>query len=288
MKNLIRKYLRVAQYQLILGGVLFLSSCQLLEVEENFSIKNESGSIPKIEVSFGTSSDFNLSSAEGAFVNLIFDSKQEFNGSVDIYVSINSTENESVLVATVASIPSEVELSIEDVMEAFQDEDEDEDENEDEDVENGDLLFFTFQSNINEESYQFSNSALSAGIICNSMISTAEDTWTGSGFTDNGASFPSNSTAENIKIIPLDSNNYLISDISAGWYDAINFRPVQEGVYNDNCNEITWVEPGDNRQFNFVDPEIEGSWDPQAGTLTIYWYDEGNDFSGESVFTKNE
>lgn len=280
MKKLFNKYLAVVPYQMIMCGILFLSSCQLLEVEENFSIKNENTSLANINVSFGASSEFNLSSADGAFVNLIFESNQEFNGSVDVYVSINSPESESVLVSTVESVPAEVELNIENVEQALQDDDSE--------LGNGDLLYFTFQSTIDGESYQYNNTALSAAVNCNSMISTAEDTWIGNGFTDNGASFPSTSTAENIKIIPLGNAKYLISDISAGWYNAINFRPIQEGVYNDNCNEITWVGPGENRQFEFVDPGIEGSWDPQSGTLTIYWYDEGNDFRGESVFTKNE
>ncbi len=280
MKKLIKKNIRLAQFNFLFGAVLFLSSCQLLEIEENFSIKNENAPIANINVSFGESSEFNLSSADGAFINLIFESDQEFNGGADVYVSLNSTESESVLVYTVESIPAEVELNIENVQQALQDDDAE--------LGNGDLLYFTFQSTQDGERYQYNNTALSAGINCNSMISTAEDTWTGSGFTDNGASFPSTSTAENIRIIPLGNDNYLISDISAGWYDAINFRPIQEGIYNDNCNTITWVEPGDNRQFNFVDPEIEGSWNPQTQTLTVYWFDEGNDFRGESVFTKNE
>lgn len=279
MKSVIKKYLFKAQLQPLLGVVLFLSSCQLLEVEETFLVKNEGNSIPKLEVSFGETSDFNLSSTEGAFVNLIFDSNQEFIGNVKVYISIDSTEDESVLVSTVESVPSELVLDIEDVRQAFQDEDED--------LEDGDLLFFTFQATINDESYQFNNTALSSGIICNSMISTAEDTWTGTATADNGPSFPTTATAENIQIIPLGEDNYLISDISAGWYKAIDFRAQQEGIYNDNCNQISWVEPGQIRQFEFVDPEIEGTYDPQSQTLTVYWYDEGNDFRGESVFTKN-
>ncbi|WP_296623637.1 hypothetical protein [Marivirga sp.] len=283
MKSFIKKYLLTPQYQLLLWGFMFLSSCQLLEVEENFTIKNEDGEITKLEVSFGESSDFNLSSTEGAFVNLIFESNQEFNGNVKVYVSVDSTENESVLVSTVESVPSELVLDIEDIRQAFQDEDEDEEE----DLEDGDLLFFTFQATINDESYQFNNTALSSGIICNSMISTADDIWIGTANANNGASFPITATAENIQIIPLGDDNYLISDISAGWFEAIGFRAQQEGIYNDNCNQITWVEPGQNRQFNFVDSGIEGSWDPPSQTLTIYWFDEGNNFSGESIFTKN-
>ncbi len=278
MKKLFKKYLAITPYQLILSTVLFLSSCELLEVEENFSLKNDSIEIPNLDVSFGESSDFDLSSAEGAFVNLIFESNQTFNGGVDIYVAIDSTDNESVYVSTVESVPAEVVLDIEELRQAFQDTD----------LENGNILYFSFQATIQDENYQFNNAALSSVVLCNSMISTAEDTWTGNAITDNGASFPSTATANNIKITPLGDDNYLISDISAGWFEAINFRPIQEGIYNDNCNEITWVGPGENVQFNFVDPGIEGSWDPQTSTLTIYWYDEGNDFRGESIFTKNE
>jgi hypothetical protein len=279
MKSFIKKHLLTAQFQPILWVVLFLSSCQLLEVEETFLVKNEGNTIPNLEVSFGETSDFNLSSTEGAFVNLIFDSKNEFSNEVEIYVSLNSPENTATLVSSVGSVPSAVELEIDDVKQAFQDQSID--------LTNGDLLFFSFQSTINGESYQFNNTALSSGIICNSMISTAEDTWTGTATADNGPSFPSTATAENIQIIPLGEDNYLISDISAGWYEAIDFRAQQEGIYNDNCNQISWVEPGQNRQFEFVDPEIEGTYDPQSQTLTVYWYDEGNDFRGESVFTKN-
>lgn len=278
MKNLFIIYRVLGQYKLVLLMIFFLTSCQLLEEGENLSIKNENSALPNLDIQFGESSDFNLSSSEGAFVDIVFKSNQEFNGGVEIYASLNSTDIGEVLVKTVESVPTELVLNIEDVRQVFQDTE----------LGNGDLLFFTFQSTINEEVYQFNNAALSAGIICNSMISTADDTWTGNAFTDNGASFPSNATADDIKITPLGGDNYLISDISAGWYDAINFRSIQEGIYNDNCNQITWVEPGENRQFEFVDPGIEGSWDPQSGTLTIYWYDEGNDFRGESVFTKNE
>lgn len=62
---------------------------------------------------------------------------------------------------------------------------------------------------------------------------------------------------------------------------------MQEGIYQDDCNTLTWVGVGDNSQFNFDDPEIEGSYDPVTETLTVYWFDPGNDFRGEAVFTKN-
>lgn len=278
MKKLFVKYITLIQYQLAFAIALFLSSCQLLEVEENFLLKNENSTLPNIDVSFGESSNFNLSSADGAFVNIILESNQEFDGGVDVYVSLNSTDNDAVLVSTVETVPNELGIDIEDIRQVFQDTE----------LGNGDLLFFTFQTAVNGEDYLFNNTALSSGIICNSMISTADETWTGNAFTDNGASFPSTATANDIKITPLGGDNYLISDISAGWYDAIDFQPIQEGIYNDNCNQITWVEPGENRQFNFVDPGIEGSWNPQTQELTVYWYDEVNDFRGESVFTKNE
>ncbi|RUA33482.1 MAG: hypothetical protein DSY77_10070 [Bacteroidetes bacterium] len=278
MKNLFVKNRALSQYQLLLFMMFILSSCQLLEVEENFLLKNENRTLPNLDIQFGESSDFNLSSEDGAFVDIIVESNQEYNDGVELYVSLNSVDGDVVLVKTIETVPTELVLKIEDLRQVF----------DDTELENGDLLFFSFQSTINGEAYQFNNAALSAGVICNSMISTADDTWTGNAFTDNGASFPSNASANDIKIIPLGDDNYLISDISAGWYEAINFQPIQEGIYNDNCNEITWVGPGENRQFNFVEPENEGSWDPQTGTLTIYWYDEGNDFNGKSVFTKNE
>lgn len=278
MKNLFIKNRVLGQFQLFLFIVLILSSCQLLEGEENFLIKNENSALPNLNVQFGESSDFNLSSEDGAYIDIIVGSNQEYTDGVELYVSLNSVDNDAILVKTIETVPTELVLKIEDIRQVFADTE----------LENGDLLFFSFQSTINGETYQFNSAALSTGVICNSMISTADDTWTGNAFTDNGASFPSNATADDIKIIPLGDDNYLISDISAGWYEAINFRPTQEGIYNDNCNQITWVEPGENRQFEFVDPGIEGSWDPQTGTLTIYWYDEGNDFRGESVFTKNE
>jgi len=63
---------------------------------------------------------------------------------------------------------------------------------------------------------------------------------------------------------------------------------VQEGIYSDNCNTITWVNIGENFQFNFADPEIDGSYDPVTETLTIFWYEPGNDFRGRSEFTKME
>ncbi|MGM0579263.1 MAG: hypothetical protein ACQETL_01195 [Bacteroidota bacterium] len=280
MKSFIKKYSITAQFSWIFMGIFFLCSCELVEIEEKFSIVNEDNAIPKLDVSFGASSVFNLSSSEGAFVDIILESKQEFSESVELYAAINSADNPSILISTIETVPAEVKLSIEDLRAAL--------EAESIDLNDGDSLFFTFQTKVNEEIYQFNNSALSSEVICNSMISTAEDTWTGEGFSDNGASFPSTSTVEDVTITPLEGDNYLISDISAGWYEAIGFRAQQEGIYNDDCNQITWVGPGENRQFEFVDPGIEGSWDPQTGTLTIYWFDEGNDFKGESVFTKNE
>jgi hypothetical protein len=279
MKKLMINYLTIGQYLLIIWSIIFLSSCQLLEPEENFAIKNENTTIAKLEVSFGTSSEFNLSSSNGAYVDLIFQTKGDFNGNVDVYASLNSSENEPKIVSTIESIPSEIKLDIEDIRQAFQ--------NQSAELESGVSLFFTFHSTINGNDYHFNNTALSSSIICNSMISTAEDNWTGTANADNGASFPSTATAENVKIIPLGDDNYLISDISAGWYEAIGFRPQQEGIYNDNCNQLSWTGPGENRQFDFVDPELTGMYDPETQTLTIYWFDAGNEFRGESVFTKN-
>ncbi|HET8860075.1 hypothetical protein [Marivirga sp.] len=257
--------------------ILFtLASCELLEENENFSARQGLDELPKLEAVFGNSSDFNLSSPEGSSISILLSSNQDFNRSISVFVSLNSVESEGTEIIEVESLPFELELDIEDIRNITEVE-----------VTDGDKLFFTFQSTIEGNEYLFSNTALSASVICNSMISTAEDTWTGNGVSNNGPSFPPTSTAANITITPMGDNNYLISDISAGWLDAIGFRPVQEGIYNDECNTITWVERGGTVQFEFVDPEIPGNYDPITETLTIYWSEITNDFSGQSIFTKN-
>jgi len=267
------------QFLIVVLSSLLMSSCELLELEEKFAVKSDIENLPSMDVRFGESSNFNLSSAQGAFVDLIFESNNEFDGTIEIYAAINTTEGTPYLVSSLESLPAEIKLDIENIKTAVSDAEIS--------IDNGDVIYFTFKGNFDSQQVQFNGTAKSSSIICNSMISTPEDTWHGEATADNGGSFPATASAEDVKIIPLENDQYLISDISAGWFEAIGFRDVQEGIYADNCNELTWIGTGENFQFNFADPEIQGNYDPITETLTIYWYEPGNDFRGESTFTKN-
>jgi hypothetical protein len=278
MKSYYKKYSN--QFKLISSILilLILSSCEMLEPEENFSIIVQNEDLPSLSVRFGESSDFNLSSSEGSIIDLILESNSETTTTIKIYATVNEVDGAAYEVSTVESIPAEITLDIQDIRAGV---------GEETNLENGDIIFLKFRGEVGGEDLQFNGTAVSSNIICNSMISTPEDTWHGEATADNGGSFPATASAEDVKIIPLENDQYLISDISAGWFEAIGFRDVQEGIYADNCNELTWIGTGENFQFNFADPEIQGNYDPITETLTIYWYEPGNDFRGESTFTKN-
>lgn len=274
MKNLLYKI----AFSVI--AVIFLFSCETRDEAENFRISaGENGEIPVLTVSVGESSFFDLTNLNTAKVNLTIDVADGSASSVEVYKTFNDPDASPILVSEVSSFPAEIEVTANQAVEgtgvAV------------EDLEPGDTFYFTFIMVAGGKEISSSGTAVSIASACPSVISTEEDTWSATGTNENGFGLPTTSSAEGITISPLGGGNYLISDISAGWYASIGYNATQEGIYNDICNTISWVEPGEDRQFTFADPGIKGSWDPETQTLVVYWFDSGNGITGESIYTKN-
>ena len=120
-------------------------------------------------------------------------------------------------------------------------------------------------------------------IVCPSNISTADDVWDAT----STSRFGTFSAEVTVRRAPNSDFNWIISDVSAGLYAAFGFSTTQEGIFNDLCRQITWVGPG-STQFGLVPPNVEepGTWDPDTGTLTVFWRDNGNNIDGTTVLVK--
>lgn len=273
MKNFIYKFAIIAFFFCV------ANACETREEAEGFKVASGAdGSIPVLTVTVGESSFFDLTNLNTAAVNLTIDVEGNAS-SVEIYKTFNDPEAAPELVSEVSSFPADIEITVDQAVEGTG--------ISKDDLEPGDTFYFTFVLNAGGKQISSSGSAVSVASACPSVISTEEDTWSATGTNENGFGLPTTSSTDGITITPLGGGNYLISDISAGWYGSIGFNSTQEGIYNDICNTISWLEPGENRQFTFEDPGQKGSWDPETETLIIYWYDAGNDISGESIYTKN-
>jgi len=119
-------------------------------------------------------------------------------------------------------------------------------------------------------------------VVCPSSISTAADKWVATGTSGYGT------FTANVTVTPLANGRYVISDVSAGLYAAFGFDTIQEAVYSDNCDKLTFVSSR-TTQFAIsapaVDPKV-GSWDATTKTMTVYWSDPNNGINGKTVLVK--
>ncbi len=120
---------------------------------------------------------------------------------------------------------------------------------------------------------------------CVSEIPT-DGTWTGE--TQNGA-FGVFSTNTEVTLEVVDANgNYKISDMTGGFYANFGFETNQPANLNDLCNVIS-VTGAPDAQFAIGQNGLggPGSWDAATETLTVTWYDSGNDIDEVTIHTRN-
>lgn len=110
-------------------------------------------------------------------------------------------------------------------------------------------------------------------------------TWTGS--TQLGA-FGIFATNPNVIITALGENNYSISDVAGGFYEAFHFYQTVE--FNDDLGSLVIYDNSD-AQVNLVTDASKGfpagTYDPVTQTITFPWYDRGNQFGDVTVLTRN-
>ncbi len=133
-----------------------------------------------------------------------------------------------------------------------------------------------------EVSPSYGDLSVNIRVVCPSDISSEDDEWEATSVSRFGT-FTSTVTVE-----PLGSGEYVVSDISAGLYAAFGFGRIQEAIYSDNCGVLTYTG---RRQveFNISPPAVEpllGSWDPETGTMVVYWSDPNNSINGETTLVK--
>lgn len=133
-----------------------------------------------------------------------------------------------------------------------------------------------------ELSPNYADLAINIRVVCPSAISVATDVWVATGVSGFGTF-----TAD-VKVTPLGSGRYVISDVSAGLYAAFGFSTTQEAIYSDNCNALTFVQ---SRQTEFsisapvVDPKV-GSYNAATKTMVVYWHDPQNGINGRTTLVK--
>jgi hypothetical protein len=131
-------------------------------------------------------------------------------------------------------------------------------------------------------SSNYADLAINIRVVCPSAISVATDVWAATGVSRFGTF-----TAD-VSVSPLGNGRYVISDISAGLYAAFGFGTIQEAIYSDNCNALTFVQA---RQTEFaisapaVDPKV-GSYDAATKTMVVYWSDPNNGINGTTTLVK--
>ena len=131
-------------------------------------------------------------------------------------------------------------------------------------------------------SSNYADLAINIRVVCPSAISVEADVWAATGVSRFGTF-----TAD-VKVSPLANGRYVISDVSAGLYAAFGFGTIQEAIYSDNCNALTFVEAG---QTEFaisapaVDPKV-GSYNPATKTMVVYWNDPQNNINGTTTLVK--
>lgn len=133
-----------------------------------------------------------------------------------------------------------------------------------------------------EVSSNYGDLAINIRVVCPSAISVAADVWAATSVSRFGT------FTSDVKVSPLGNGLYVISDVSAGLYAAFGFARIQEAVYSDNCNALTFVQ---SRQTEFtiiaptVDPKV-GSFNAATKTMVVYWRDPNNNINGTTTLVK--
>lgn len=125
-------------------------------------------------------------------------------------------------------------------------------------------------------------------VVCPSDISEDDDVWDATSVSRFGTFSAAVTVRRADDTDTTDPDfDWVISDVSAGLYASFGFNTTQEGIYNDLCGQITWIEAGET-QFALVEPTVEepGSYDPSTGTLIVYWRDNLNNIDGTTTLIK--
>lgn len=131
-------------------------------------------------------------------------------------------------------------------------------------------------------SSNYGDLSINIRVVCPSNISTDTDVWTATSVSRFGT------FTSDVKVSPLGNGRYVISDVSAGLYAAFGFGTIQEAIYSDNCNALTFVQ---SRQTEFlisapsVDPKI-GTFDAATNTMVVYWSDPNNTINATTTLVK--
>ncbi|MCF6352624.1 MAG: hypothetical protein L3J06_06405 [Cyclobacteriaceae bacterium] len=196
---------------------------------------------------------------------------------VIVFQSFNGGEDVQIL--TITSFPTTFEISLSEAV-----------ANVDSllatDLVPGDAFIYTFDLKLTDGRTVKSGSIYSVPSSCPSAIPT-EGTWTG--VTQEGA-FGVFSTNVSVTLTDLGGGNYSISDGTGGFYTAFGFPENQPVQFVDVCNTLT-ITGNDGANFNLGTNASKGfpagSWDPVTETITLPWYDSGNDFGDVTVLTRN-
>jgi hypothetical protein len=122
-----------------------------------------------------------------------------------------------------------------------------------------------------------------ASVVCESSIPT-EGTWAGR--TTEGAFGVFSTSTGTTLAAGSGPGDYSMSDITGHFYTAFGFNADQPAVINDFCAQI-FVKDAPDAQFNIGTPTAgPGSWDAGSETLTVAWYDFGNDFGDITIYER--
>lgn len=131
-------------------------------------------------------------------------------------------------------------------------------------------------------SAQYNDLTVGIRVVCPSNISVASDVWVATGVSRFGT------FTSDVKISPLGLGSYVISDISAGLYAAFGFGRIQEAIYSDNCNSLTFVRSRE-AEFEIIAPTVDpkvGSYNSATKTMVVYWRDPNNNINGTTTLVK--
>lgn len=118
-------------------------------------------------------------------------------------------------------------------------------------------------------------------VTCVSNI-PVEGTWTSSCIND----YDGGETTNDVTFEVLGNGEYVLSDVTGGFYAGFGFNLNQPVTITDVCNALT-VTDAANAQFSIVaDPDNVGKWNPETEIFIIYWFDDNNGIKGKTTITR--
>ena len=134
-----------------------------------------------------------------------------------------------------------------------------------------------------EISENYKDVTINVQVVCPSDISLAADSWAATCVAPGYGTFTAT-----VKVTPLGSGQYVISDVSASLYAGFGYATTQEAIYSDNCGALSFVARRQ-AEFNISAPSAEpliGSYDESTETMVVYWSDPDNGIDGTTTLVK--